>query len=67
MSIVPANTCESGSFGQNCQFECHCAEGSTCSEGECSNGCADQWEGHKCQISKIEYTIIKIEIYCNFL
>ncbi|VDH95157.1 FMS-like tyrosine kinase 1 [Mytilus galloprovincialis] len=39
-------------FGNNCEYECHCADQSEDCDGvfgKCSSGCADEWEGLNCQ------------------
>ncbi|XP_052270508.1 multiple epidermal growth factor-like domains protein 10 isoform X1 [Dreissena polymorpha] len=43
--------CDSGSFGMNCSFPCHCQEGIGCDHvsGNCSDKeCSPEWTGHNC-------------------
>ncbi|XP_064626440.1 receptor-type tyrosine-protein phosphatase T-like [Lineus longissimus] len=44
-----ATACDQ-TFGDNCEYQCHCASVVTCgTDGSCSNGCANGWEGEYCQ------------------
>ncbi|GFO49824.1 multiple epidermal growth factor-like domains 10 [Plakobranchus ocellatus] len=48
-----------GSFGDRCQFQCHCAANTACdlSNGACSGGCDPQWFGPACQYDVSEVTV----------
>ncbi|XP_069125998.1 receptor-type tyrosine-protein phosphatase kappa-like isoform X3 [Argopecten irradians] len=51
-----ANTCPVGSFGDLCQYQCHCAFGAACNPttGECFAGCEDGYIGEPvCQIKNV--------------
>ena len=45
-----AAQCDRGWFGNNCQYQCHCAGSAECDNGgHCSSGCAENWFGPACQ------------------
>ena len=47
--------CSENSFGQFCEYSCHCTEGSQCDPqtGACPSGCAAGWSGEPyCQAGK---------------
>ncbi|GFN85839.1 fucolectin-related protein [Plakobranchus ocellatus] len=55
-----AQTCtQAGWFGNNCEFQCHCANNAECDRttGACSNGCDPQWFGPACQYVASEFTL----------
>ncbi|GFO50189.1 scavenger receptor class f member 2 [Plakobranchus ocellatus] len=54
-NICMAQICtQAGWFGNNCEFQCHCANNTECDQitGACSNGCDPQWFGPACQYGK---------------
>merc|ERR1711951_270788 len=47
---ISSCACPRGTYGENCEKECHCQNGASCtSPGRCSNGCAYGWAGKDCQ------------------
>ncbi|GFO40158.1 receptor-type tyrosine-protein phosphatase kappa [Plakobranchus ocellatus] len=47
-----------GWFGDECQFQCHCAGNGECSQsGTCSDGCDPEWFGPACQYDVSKYNI----------
>jgi len=47
---ISSCACPRGTYGENCEKECHCQNGASCtSTGRCSNGCAYGWAGKDCQ------------------
>ncbi|GFO23041.1 multiple epidermal growth factor-like domains protein 6 [Plakobranchus ocellatus] len=56
-----SQTCsQAGWFGNNCEFQCHCANNTECDRitGDCSNGCEPQWFGPACQYENLSRTRI---------
>ncbi|GFR77664.1 fucolectin-related protein [Elysia marginata] len=48
--------CYSGWFGDNCQYQCHCAESTPCNQdGSCNAGCSENWFGPACQYDSVSY------------
>jgi len=47
---ISSCACPKGTYGENCEKECHCQNGASCtSTGHCSRGCAYGWAGKDCQ------------------
>lgn len=51
--------CDSGRFGEMCEFECHCKDEKSCGRlGTCSSGCHPGWMNTTCQTSKTTQQIL---------
>ncbi|XP_062609607.1 scavenger receptor class F member 1-like, partial [Saccostrea cucullata] len=47
---IPVRGCDSGRFGELCEFECHCKNESPCTPmGICPSGCHPGWLNSTCQ------------------
>ncbi|KAK3774958.1 hypothetical protein RRG08_040546 [Elysia crispata] len=54
-----AAQCDRGWFGNNCQYQCHCAGSAECDNGgHCSSGCAENWFGPACQYVAMGFTVV---------
>ena len=53
--IFLLSECHKGTFGVNCQEDCHCQNQTKCNKktGQCGDGqCAPGWQGENCQQRK---------------
>ncbi|XP_061192574.1 receptor-type tyrosine-protein phosphatase kappa-like [Saccostrea echinata] len=49
---IPLRGCDSGRFGEMCEFECHCKDEDSCTRlGTCPSGCHPGWLNTTCQTS----------------
>lgn len=49
--------CDTGWFGNRCQFQCHCSGPPDCTfDGFCQSGCDPNWFGPACQYSSLPFT-----------
>ncbi|GFO27357.1 multiple epidermal growth factor-like domains 10 [Plakobranchus ocellatus] len=57
--VAQSQSCDQGWFGDECQFQCHCAVNTGCdpSNGICSAGCDPQWFGPACQYAVSELKV----------
>ncbi|GFO17992.1 fucolectin-related protein [Plakobranchus ocellatus] len=57
--VAQSQSCDQGWFGDECQFQCHCAVNTGCdpSNGTCSAGCDPQWFGPACQYAVSELKV----------
>ncbi|GFR79393.1 fucolectin-related protein [Elysia marginata] len=61
MFWLNTEACDSGWFGDNCQYQCHCAGSALCNQdGSCNAGCSDNWFGPACQYDSVSYQATRV-------